>query len=794
MREKLRNTQVASGLDTTHLIFVRISSTILHLQLLIHNIIFQLSSILIKTNTGKMEITNVTEYQEIAKQKLPKMVYDYYASGAEDQWTLQENRNAFARILFRPRILIDVNKIDMSTTVLGFKISMPIMIAPTAMQKMAHPEGEYATARAASAAGTIMTLSSWATSSVEEVASTGPGIRFFQLYVYKNRKVVEQLVRRAEKAGFKAIALTVDTPRLGRRESDIKNRFTLPPNLTLKNFEGLDLGKMDEANDSGLASYVAGQIDRTLSWKDVQWLQTITSMPILVKGVLTGEDARIAIQAGAAGIIVSNHGARQLDYVPATISALEEVVKATQGRVPVFLDGGVRRGTDVFKALALGASGIFIGRPVVFSLAAEGELGVRKVLQMLRDEFELTMALSGCRSLSEITRNHIVAEWDTPRHLPRLNTGEMEITNVSEYEEIAKKKLPKMAYDYYASGAEDQWTLQENRNAFARILFRPRILIDVSKIDMTTTVLGFKISMPIMVAPTAFQKMAHPEGEYATARAASAAGTIMTLSSWATSSVEEVASTGPGIRFFQLYVYKNRKVVEQLVRRAEKAGFKAIALTVDTPRLGRRESDIKNRFTLPPNLTLKNFEGLDLGKMDEANDSGLASYVSGQIDRTLSWKDVQWLQTITKMPILVKGVITGEDARIAVQAGAAGIIVSNHGARQLDYVPATISALEEVVKATQGRIPVFLDGGVRRGTDVFKALALGASGIFIGRPVVFSLAAEGEAGVRKVLQMLRDEFELTMALSGCRSLKEITRNHITTEWDTPKGPNPLARL
>ncbi|KAF8050841.1 hypothetical protein N665_1864s0002 [Sinapis alba] len=329
----------------------------------------------------------------------------------------------------------------------------------------------------------------------------------------------------------------------------------------------------------------------------------------------------------------------------------------------------------------------------------------------------------------------------------------MEITNVTEYEAIAKEKLPKMVYDYYASGAEDQWTLQENRNAFARILFRPRILIDVSKIDMRTTILGFNISMPIMVAPTAMQKMAHPEGEYATARAASAAGTIMTLSSWATSSVEEVASTGPGIRFFQLYVYKNRNVVEQLVRRAEKAGFKAIALT--------------------------------------ANDSGLASYVAGQIDRTLSWKDVQWLQTITKMPILVKGVITGEDARIAVQAGAAGIIVSNHGARQLDYVPATISALEEVVKATQGRIPVFLDGGVRRGTDVFKALALGASGIFIGRPVVFSLAAEGEAGVRKVLQMLRDEFELTMALSGCRSLKEITRNHITTEWDTPR---PSARL
>ncbi|VAI37640.1 unnamed protein product [Triticum turgidum subsp. durum] len=313
------------------------------------------------------------------------------------------------------------------------------------------------------------------------------------------------------------------------------------------------------------------------------------------------------------------------------------------------------------------------------------------------------------------------------------------VTNVSEYQAIAKQKLPKMAYDYYASGAEDEWTLKENREAFSRILFRPRILIDVSTIDMTTSVLGMKISMPIMISPTAFQKMAHPEGEYATARAASAAGTVMTLSSWATSSVEEVASTGPGIRFFQLYVYKDRKVVEQLVRRAEKAGFKAIALTVDTPRLGRREADIKNRFVLPPGLTLKNFEGLNLGTMDQANDSGLASYVAGQIDRTLSWKDVKWLQSITTMPILVT---------------------------------------------------VYLDGGVRRGTDVFKALALGASGVFIGRPVVFALAAEGEAGVRNVLRMMREEFELTMALGGCTKLSDITRNHIFTEGDRLGRPLP----
>ncbi|OIT36554.1 PREDICTED: peroxisomal (S)-2-hydroxy-acid oxidase-like [Nicotiana attenuata] len=291
---------------------------------------------------------------------------------------------------------------------------MPLMVAPIAMQKMAHPEGEYATARAASAAGTIMTLSSLATSTLEEVASTGPGIRFFQLYVYKNRSVALQLVRRAERAGFKAIVLTVDTPMLGRREADIKNRFVLPPHLALENFEGLDLGKIDRTNDSGLASYIAGQFDRSLNWKDVKWLQTITGLPILLKGELTAEDARLAVQAGAAGIIVSNHGARQLDYAPATITALEEVVKAVQGRIPAFLDGGVRRGTDVFKALALGASAVFIGRPVVFSLAVNGEAGVRKVLHMLHGELELTMALSGCRSIKEITRDHIMAPWDPP--------------------------------------------------------------------------------------------------------------------------------------------------------------------------------------------------------------------------------------------------------------------------------------------------------------------------------------------------------------------------------------------
>ncbi|KAL6843822.1 hypothetical protein ACP4OV_026393 [Aristida adscensionis] len=359
------------------------------------------------------------------------------------------------------------------------------------------------------------------------------------------------------------------------------------------------------------------------------------------------------------------------------------------------------------------------------------------------------------------------------------------ITNVSDYEELAKQKLPKMFYDYYAGGAEDQWTLNENKGAFSRILFQPRVLIEVSRIDMSTSVLGYKISMPIMVAPTALHKLAHPEGELASARASAAAGTII---------IEEVNSTGPGIRFFQLTLFKDRNVVQQLVRRAEKSGYKAIALTVDAPRLGHREADVKNRFALPENVVLKCFEGLDLGSLDKRNTSGLTAYVASQVDSSLSWEelnyptheemqDVKWLQAITPLPILLKGIITAEDARIAIDCGVAGIIVSNHGGRQLNYIPATISCLEEVVRAAKGRVPVFLDSGIRRGTDVFKALALGASGVSIGRPVLFALAVDGEAGARNALRMLRDELETAMALSGCASLKEITRDHVATESD-----------
>ncbi|CAK9181436.1 unnamed protein product [Ilex paraguariensis] len=339
------------------------------------------------------ELVNVNEFQELARQALPKMYYDFYSGGAEDQHTLRENVEAFHRIIIRPRILVDVRRIDMSTTILGYHTSAPIMIAPTAMHKLAHPEGEVATARAAAACNTIMALSFTSTCTVEEV--------------YKRRDISALMVQRAEKNGFKAIILTVDTPRLGRREADIKNKMIVP---RLKNLEGLLLAEVVSDKGSNLEAFASQTQDASLCWKDIAWLKSITNLPILIKGVLTREDAIKSLEVGVAGIVVSNHGARQLDYVPASITALEEVVLAVQGKIPILFDGGVRRGTDIFKALALGAQAILIGRPIIYGLAAKGEYGVRRVIEMLKDELELTMALSGCCTLKDISRSHVRTE------------------------------------------------------------------------------------------------------------------------------------------------------------------------------------------------------------------------------------------------------------------------------------------------------------------------------------------------------------------------------------------------
>jgi isopentenyl diphosphate isomerase/L-lactate dehydrogenase-like FMN-dependent dehydrogenase len=343
----------------------------------------------------------------------------------------------------------------------------------------------------------------------------------------------------------------------------------------------------------------------------------------------------------------------------------------------------------------------------------------------------------------------------------------VEPLNVRDYEALAAAQLDPGAYGYYAGGAGDELTLRWNVEAFRRWLLRPRVLVDVAGCSTATTVLGQEVALPVLVAPVAFQRVAHPDGEVAMARAAAAAGTIICLSTLATSTPEEVAATGAS-RWFQVYVFRDQGVTRELVARAREAGFTALALTVDTPVLGRRERDARTGFTIPAGLTVAS-----LGQGGVTPREAFAL-----ISESVTWRDVERLAAEAGLPVVVKGVLTAEDGRLACEHGAAGIVVSNHGGRQLDGVAATVDALPEVVDAVAGRIEVLLDGGIRRGIDVVKALALGAQTVLAGRAPLWGLAVGGDAGARHVLELLREEILLALKLVGCTSPAEVGRDRI----------------
>ena len=348
--------------------------------------------------------------------------------------------------------------------------------------------------------------------------------------------------------------------------------------------------------------------------------------------------------------------------------------------------------------------------------------------------------------------------------------------NLAEIEAAARERLTTLAYEYYVGGANDEVTVRENLSAFEQLALRYRVLVDVSRRSTSTTVLGTPIDLPVLIAPTAFQRLACDEGEIATARAASAAGTVMILSTASTCTIEDVGAVG-GRLWFQLYVYSDRGLTKALVERAEACGMQAVVLTVDAPVLGRRERDLRNRFHLPDGIRLANVPSSGSVPLPTGHgESGLANHFATGIDASITWRDVEWLRSITRLPVLIKGIVRGDDAARAVEHGAAGIIVSNHGGRQLDTAIASIRALPDVAEAVNGRAEVLLDGGVRRGTDVIKAIALGARAVLVGRPVVWGLAASGENGARRVLELLRAEIDLAMALCGCPTVGDISRD------------------
>lgn len=346
--------------------------------------------------------------------------------------------------------------------------------------------------------------------------------------------------------------------------------------------------------------------------------------------------------------------------------------------------------------------------------------------------------------------------------------------NLFGYEQLAKEHLSQMAFDYYSSGAWDEVTLRDNLAAFTRVKLRPKMLVDVSNINLTTQVLGESLQLPLLIAPMAFQCLADPEGEIATALAAEIAGVGMVLSTLATKSLEEVATVAKGLQWFQLYIHKDQGLTQALVQRAYTAGYKAICLTVDAPMLGKRERDQRNEFTLPPGLhpaNLTNISGLDIPQAP--GESGLLTYFAQQINPAVTWQDLEWLQSLSPLPLVVKGILRADDAVRAVEYGAQAIVVSNHGGRQLDGAIASLDALPDIIAAVDGKAEVLLDGGIRRGTDILKALAYGAKAVLIGRPVLWGLAVAGKIGVSHIISLLQDELNLAMALSGCASLGDI---------------------
>jgi 4-hydroxymandelate oxidase len=345
--------------------------------------------------------------------------------------------------------------------------------------------------------------------------------------------------------------------------------------------------------------------------------------------------------------------------------------------------------------------------------------------------------------------------------------------NLADFEALALPRLAAPLRAYVAGAAGDEISLRRNRSAFDDILLKPRVLRDVSHIDTTTEVCGQRLPAPILLAPAAYHRMLHRGGERATARGAGAAGATLVVSSLATTSVEEIAAAAPGPLWFQIYVQPDRAFTRDLVQRVEAAGYRAICVTVDTPVLGTRNREARERFALPPHLERANLRGYAGATASHFDESGVYGTL---FDPTLTWKEIDWICGFAKVPILLKGIMAPEDAAMALDHGVAGLIVSNHGARNLDTTPATIEALPGVVAAVAGRLPILLDGGVRRGTDVLKALALGARAVLIGRPYLFGLALAGAAGVERVLRILATELVTAMALCGCTSIASIDQN------------------
>ncbi len=389
----------------------------------------------------------------------------------------------------------------------------------------------------------------------------------------------------------------------------------------------------------------------------------------------------------------------------------------------------------------------------------------------------------------------LLAQLGAPETPVHVNAEPM---TMADFAKTAKTLIEPVAYDYFVSGSDGQTVKARNRAAWDALEIRHRVLVDVSKVDASTELLGLKLPFPALIAPMAYQKLAHTDGEIATAKAAAAAGVPMVVSTMANCTLEEVASATAAPKWFQLYCHRDRDITRDLIRRAEQAGYAALVVTVDAPVLGRRLADERNGFELPPGLTRANlarYENSDERRTSRVKEAGprpdalelqplkfttaevshLSQLFTNRQDAALTWKDIDWFKSLTSLPILLKGIVRGDDARRAADAGCAGVIVSNHGGRQLDASIASARALPDVVDAVNGRIPVLVDGAIEWGADILRALALGAKAVLIGRPVLWGLAVGGEQGVQRVLSLYAEDFTRAMQLAGCPSVADVNQ-------------------
>ena len=371
---------------------------------------------------------SIADLRKMAKRRLPAPVFNYMDGAAEDEITLRRNRSSFEQYQLVPRVLRDVSKVDASTSILGQQSSLPLILSPTGMSRLFHYKGEDAVSKAADKAGLIYTLSSMSTFSIEEVGAMTQGPKWFQIYVWRDRELLKAFFKRCRNSGYTALCLTVDVPVFGQRERDMKSGLTIPPELTLRTifdtlkrpqwlWQYLTSPRMELANVRGhssvsndafvLAEYTTAQFDPSVNWDAAEWMIKEWGGEFAIKGIACKEDALRAVEIGASAIIVSNHGGRQLDHSPGCFDVLEEIVDAVNGQAEVILDGGVRRGTDVLKALSLGARACMIGRSYLYGLGAGGEKGVDRALSLLRDEILRNMALMGVKSIAELDRSYL---------------------------------------------------------------------------------------------------------------------------------------------------------------------------------------------------------------------------------------------------------------------------------------------------------------------------------------------------------------------------------------------------